>query len=223
MKKVLFVAAIGVAAVAAKADSIVSYTNTIPSTLTDWTNVVSFTKFNPALGTLQSVYVQVGSAFSTTLGVTNTGTSASSGSAQTTLTLNLNDTTGVFGYGTGVQSLGNYSSSSYGYSLSAGQGTASGLINAHNNDLADNGTTTDSTILSDFTGTGTVDETAWTFTQTFIGNSGGNTSSSQVTDANAKFIITYDYIVPAPEPSTFAMIGSGLAGLGLMIRRRSSK
>ena len=209
------------AAVAAKADSIISYTNTIPSTLTDWTNNVAFTQFNPSLGTLVSMSVKASTAFSTYLTVTNTGVSSSTGTSKTDLTLNFTGADDIFGTG-GPAAIDELLTTNVPFTLSGGDGLTVGPISKSHS--VSNTGITDSGILADFTGTGVVDYTASTYTVTDLSTANGNTSSSQVTDASGTFIITYDFApAPAPEPSTFAMIGSGLAGLGLMIRRRSSK
>jgi hypothetical protein len=126
-----------------------------------------------------------------------------------------------------------YNSISYTYSLASGQGTTSGSLGIDTtpvfhgyqpyNDVF-TPTYTSGSVFNDLNGTGSpvlLGVNTGTTTQTI--NSGGNTGSSQVTVAGLTDIVTYTYAAPTPEPSTFAMIGSGLAGLGLMIRRRSSK
>jgi len=226
MKKVLFVAAIGMAAVAAKADSTVSYTNSIALSLTDWTNSVSFTKFNPSLGVLHSMSVTLNNGLSTIISVTNGALSSSSGTAKTTIDFNLDaGSYNLFGGGSqanGAPNVDEYNSPGYGYSLDPGAGTTSGVLTKTHSYTGSS--ITDSTTLDAFTGTGSVDLTAWTFTQTDLANSGGNTAESQITEASADYIVTYDFTpAPAPEPSAVAMLGAGLAGLGMIFRRRSSK
>jgi hypothetical protein len=87
----------------------------------------------------------------------------------------------------------------------------------------DSGAIVDSGTLVLFTGTGTVGLAANT-TTLISGSHTGNELQINVTQANLQSIVTYDFNpAPAPEPSTFAMIGTGLAGLGMVFRRRSVK
>ena len=93
------------------------------------------------------------------------------------------------------------------------------------------GTITNQTILGNFSGTGYVDFNAATTTYTSLYNSGGNSEAAQSTSAGLITTITYDYSptvapsgIPAalPEPSEFALLGIGLAGLaGWRNRRRN--
>ena len=132
MKKVLFVAAIGVAAVAAKADSIVSYTNNLSSSLTDWAKTISLQEFNPALGSLQSVDIVLSSSLSTTLTVTNIGTGTTSGHASTELQIFIgaNDFGALASTGTNPTNdaavLDFYSSPNFNFSSLAQNGTTTG-------------------------------------------------------------------------------------------------
>lgn len=84
---------------------------------------------------------------------------------------------------------------------------------------ATNGATyTDPTDLALFTGSGNI-----LLPIDAVGESshtgGGNVSFLSETDAYADATVTYTYI-PAPEPVTLALFGSGLVGGGLLRRRR---
>src|SRR5277367_3921749 len=61
--------------------------STVPSTLTDWSQSLVFPQFNPALGTLVSVELDLTNSFTTTLYITNNADSSSSGTAKTEVTL----------------------------------------------------------------------------------------------------------------------------------------
>jgi len=232
MKKVLAIAVIGATAVVAQANTI-SFTNNISSTKTDWIGENDvLTQFSSSLGTLNSVQLSLVAGLTTTLSVTNNAASASSGTAATEVQLSidaspLGATESVL-YGV-ANPVVDYLSHTFSYSLAAGLGTTSGTIGTDTTSrfsfyYANGSAITDSAILSALTGTGTVDLPITSLTQSVLRNTGGNTEATQVTYANMQSIVTYDYNpVPAPEPSTVAMIGTGLAGLGMMIRRRSVK
>jgi hypothetical protein len=80
-------------------------------------------------------------------------------------------------------------------------------------------TYTSGAILTEFTGGGNIGLNASTFTQTTLSNTGGNTTSSQVTDAGLTGTVTYTYTA-VPEPSTFGLLALGLSALPLLRRQR---
>jgi hypothetical protein len=86
-------------------------------------------------------------------------------------------------------------------------------------------TYTAAAILAEFTGTGTISLGFQTFTQTLLANTGGVTSTSQVTHAGATGTVTYTYIAaPVPEPSSWALMGiGGGAAFGVWARRRQAR
>jgi hypothetical protein len=189
-------------------------TTPIASTLTDWNGTLSFQQFNPSLGTLTSVELDLSSTLTTTLTVTNNSpTSSSYGNAKTDMYVSvkgpLNDAPQLevlsqgFTYGTLLNQLG------------AGDSVVSGL-------LTKSGTSSNiytlSSVLSAFTGTGSISLPASTATYTDIAVTGGNTFSSQVTNANLTGTVTYTY-TPVPLPSALLLLGPGLLSL-VGIKRR---
>lgn len=187
----------------------------IPSSLTDWSGSLAFQQFNPSLGTLDSVTLTLSSSLSTTLTVVNSASDASSGTVRTELLLtpapsNLADSS--LDIITSPQS----------YGLASGQSLTLPLVNRTGSSV---NTYSDSTTLGQFTGSGTFSVGVGTFTQTLLANTGGNTSSSQVTVADATGTVVYDYtpFAAIPEPSGYAAL-AGLCAMGMLgLSRRGNR
>ncbi len=209
---------VAVAASSGQADTSGPFTTStpIPVTLTDWTGSLAFPQFNPALGTLESVELDLSSGLTTTLTVQNNAESGSTGTVKTELQVTVQDG----GNNLNAPEL-DLLSPSFGYSLNAGQGITSGLLTENG---SDDEVYTSAPVLSEFTGGGTITLPASTFTQTLLANTGGNTNAQQVTDADLTGTVTYTYTpVPTPEPSTLVLLGAAAVGLlGYPWRRRIS-
>jgi hypothetical protein len=199
----------------ANADVSGPFTTTTPigSTRTDFTGNLVFQKFDSSLGTLQSVTLQIGSDLTTTLTVTNSGSSSSNGTANTNLKVTVSDPNNAL-----FTLLNNIISDDFAYSLAQGASTQSGLITNANN--LKSKVFTDATTLINFSGSGTISLNVSTLTQTLLANTGGNTSSSQVTNATVTGNVTYTYAPAVPEPTTMALMGVGGALLLVRLRRR---
>lgn len=186
----------------------------IPSLTTDWSNILAFPKFNPALGTLISFELDLTSTLNTTLTITNNGLISSQGTAKTEMTLSVKDV-GNFLTVPQIDLL----SPSYSYSLAPG-GTATSPV------LTSTGTSANiytlPALLAEFTGTGNISLTASTFTQTLLANSGGNSFAAQMSLASANGGVIYTYNpVAVPEPGT-AIFGVACIGIAALRRRRSA-
>lgn len=190
--------------------ALVSFTTTTPitSTLTDWSGSLAFQKFNPALGNLTMVQIDLTGSMTTVLTVTNiSSTLPSSGNAKTELQITVQDSGGNLN----VPELDLLSPTFTFSNLGAGLSVTSG-------NLTRSGSSSDqytaAAVLVEFTGLGTISLPASTFTQTLIGYTGGNTLASQATSAQLTGTVTYSYEV-IPEPATMLLLGLG----GLMLRK----
>ena len=209
----------------AHADSISFTTSTpIAPTLTDWTSSLTFQQFNPSLGTLTGVTLDLSSSLSTTLTVINVdSTVPSKGSAKTEVLVSVVDPNGIIGnlppY-TPTNLASNpqldYLSTGFSYSnLAAGTQVTSGLLSGTGSSA---NTYTTPGLLAEFTGAGSIALPAGTQTYTDLANSGGNTESAQVTYAGLTGTVTYTY-TPIPLPPALLLFGPGLLGL-VGVRRR---
>jgi len=184
-------------------------TTAISNLATDWSGSTSlrFPKFDSALGTLTSVTIDLDGSMKTTLTIENLASTASFGSAKTELDMTVQSPGGV-------NALINLDSNWFPYSLAAGQ------LGTTNPPLEQSGSFSETyilqAVLDEFTGPGTIDLGAGTFTIALLANTGGNTSVDQVTDASLTGTVTYNYTVP--EPATMSLLSIG--GLALLKRRR---
>lgn len=184
-------------------------TTPIPATLTDWSLSLSFPQFNPSLGTLTSVSLSLTGSISTTLTVNNTSLSASSGTAKTEVQFSVGQALGL------TDPVIDLFSPTYAYTLAPGGSSSSGLLTKTG---SSSDTYTLGSILAAFTGVGNIVLPASTFTQTLLANTGGNTASSQVTDASLTGTVVYNYTA-VPEPTSLAIAGLAAAALALRKRR----
>ena len=123
------------------------------------------------------------------------------------------------------------------YSLAPGATFTSGLLLDPNRSVRFGapllsqtlGTGGDSADLALFTGSGTTGVAISTFTQTLLGNTGGLTSSSQVTNADFDGTVIYTFtpappppppVSTVPEPFSAVLLATGLIGLAASRRRR---
>jgi hypothetical protein len=196
----------------------------VPSTLTEWNELLVFPQFNGALGQLTSVQLDFSTTLTTTLTLMNDSPNNSyQSTAFTELQITIQDTGG------NLTTAGNPQldvlSPNYSQFLAPGGSATSGPLS--NNGSASQ-TFTVPSILSEFTGSGNIDLTGATFTQAYVSDTSGTTSASQVTDASltGDVIYTFEPTV-TPEPSTLSLMAVGLAAFGfralpILRRKRES-
>jgi hypothetical protein len=192
------------------------------SALTDWgttppnpsftpTQNISFSGFNPALGTLNSVTITITDSVNGSVNLTNNGVAASSVTGSLLNTLK-------YVYPTIAQSSITLASTSFSAVLAPG--ASSGLQPVSGSTTKNHTVTTG---LASF-------ETTWNVTagdlgQLTIGSNNGNGTATYTDTGTVKIVAVYDYTpttTTTPEPATLTVLGSALAGLGLLRRRRKS-
>jgi hypothetical protein len=187
----------------------------IPSTETVWNSSLAFPQFDPSLGTLQSVTLELSYTFSTTLTVSNLNVdTGASGNAKTEVIITVQDPE----YSALNAPEFDVNSAPFAYSLGGGGSASSGLLTKSGNDGGN--TYTSGSLLTEFTGPGTIVLPASATADTLLDEVNGNTSAIQITDASLTGTVTYDYIA-VPEPSTIGLVVVGLLGV-LGLRRRKA-
>jgi hypothetical protein len=183
-----------------------SQTLTLPLQSTDASQTYTVNKFDPSLGTLNSVTVSLSGAVQGSASYTNNGT------RQVRATLNLEDTADA------IDPAGNTLAeviplSSQTVTVPAGGSGSTGNITSSAGPLTT--VYTDTPTLAEFTGPGTAN-VSLTATGTSFAQAGGNFSSTFVTNASANASIFYTYTTPTsvPEPSNMLAVGL-IGGLGV--------
>jgi hypothetical protein len=184
-------------------------TTPVEFTLTDWINTLSLPQFDPSLGHLDSVQIDLTASMLTILTVTNYSPTGSSGSSKTHLTLAFEDS-GDYLKSPTIDML----SGTFAYTLGGGQNLTSGTLTKTS---GFSNIYTSPAVLSQFTGLGVVSLTATAATETYLSNVGGNTTANQDTRASTSAAVTYKY-TSTPEPATLALLAAGF--LGILRRRR---
>ena len=186
-----------------------------------FTQTLSFPKFNPALGTLLSVKLDLTGTMLTDLKITALETGVSGGFAQANMYLKVWDATtsdlshlSTANITTSVTTGGDSKTLAAGqsynwYNLSASAGSSN--------------TYTLSQVLSEFTNMGNGSQMflhVKTTTQTLVGWDGGNATASQVTKGSVTGTVTYQYSA-VPEAATLLL--SGLAAMPILMQRRRQR
>jgi hypothetical protein len=177
----------------------------IPLTLTNWSNTLAFQQFNPSLGTLNSVKLDLSGSLSTVITVTSS--TYATGWAKTSVDVNVQDV----GHNLNSPPI---SLMSPAFTFTDLNGTVvSGTLTKSG---SSSDTYTNAAVLSEFTGTGNILLPADTFTETLVSFTSGNADVSQVTNASLTGTVTYDYTIP--EPATIGLLSLG--GLTLFRKKK---
>ena len=202
---------------------------------TDFFTVFNIPQFNSALGNLTQITVTVGGTMNAVGTLTNTGTSQATG-AVISQTSTITDASPQYVTGSGVVINGGTSSGDtfLQFTTSASGNFVVGAIAGSStvNNINLSGIFSPSTVTQttgfdpNLIGLGTYGVTFNTGEFTTSGGSGGNLTASATTQDNLNLSITYNYSTPqisTPEPASMALIGSGLAGIGAVTRRRRKR
>jgi hypothetical protein len=181
-------------------------------------DVLTFPKFDGTLGILLSVAIHLDTGISSVITVTNSADTPSSGTVFTQSQFTMTDPLTLIT----LNPVDN--TPSYPYSLAPGGTVTSGALTGS---ASADSSSSNALLLAEFTtfSAETIDLPVTTFTQTFTANTGGNTSSGQVTTASASGTITYTYqpLDSVPEPGAWAFLGTSLIGGGFFAIRRRRK
>ena len=226
MKKITYIAlaaaSLGAAMDASAGVPTQSYTvtsNTLSFAKKTGSGTLDLTQFNTALGTLQSVQVQLFSDFGSTIKVENTSTSSGSkisGTATATLTL------------TGLSQVLN-DSGSHDFNVLAYDGRTD-FAGASGGSFTFSGPATSSSALYTDVTTKSLFSSApvhlalTTLANGTVNGISGNTASVILPSFDAYAKVTYTYVAtPVPEPETYAMLLAGLGLVGAIARKRKAK
>jgi PEP-CTERM motif len=217
-KKIALLAAM-LAAGAAQAATVSYSSNVVALTTTNFSDTLSFSKFDPLLGTLLSATVTLNG------NVLGDGSAESLDSAPATITLNLKatETYTILGLSSPLVAIPvvstSFNATAFDGSVDFG-GTSGVSLKNLSATGSDADTFTSVADLAIFTGVGMLSG-GLQADGASVGTGSGNLITLFRTQAGATASVVYEY-TPAvvPEPETYALMLAGLAVVGAMARRR---
>lgn len=190
--------------------NVVSETANYGPATSDWTNSFVLQQFNPALGSLQSVFISAAEDIDVNGTVVNNKSSSANFKFQSgsLLTVTLPGLLGTLqpnpmGVVSTYKKLAGFASASYGPTQASGSANTLFTLPAD---------------MAWFTGTGTFSLPSFTQVQNLITGGGGKISPSLVTTASGSVRVEYTFITAVPEPASLSLLVLG--GAMLLLRKR---
>lgn len=198
----------------------VSFSDSSTLTPTNWTDTLSFSKFNPALGTLNSVTFKLTGNVSGSAGYESQDTSPTIVSLDLAalLTLMRPDTSTLV---TSLPVANVIDNATAWDGTNDNAGTSGSTFSTLSASVTETASSSSAGDLALFTGPGIINLDVFA-KGTSSGNGGGNLTTQFVTNAAADVTVTYNYTSPVPVPAAVWLFGSGLLGLVGVARHKKS-